>query len=56
MGHPMNKIRHEGTFELTENGRRARLSRSFSLTPRGFSQKRLRRQGRSDDADRQDVA
>src|ERR1022692_909765 len=52
----MTTIHHEYTIKWPENGRRAQLSRSFSSTPRGFSRKQLRRQGRSDDADRQVLA
>jgi hypothetical protein len=36
MGCSVNTIRQEGTIKLTENGRRARLSRGFSLNRRGF--------------------
>jgi hypothetical protein len=56
MGCAVNTIRQEDTIKLTENGRRAQLCRSFSMTSRGFSRKHLRRQGRNDDANRPALA
>jgi hypothetical protein len=56
MGCAVNTIRQEDTIKLTENGRRAQLCGSFSMTSRGFSRKHLRRQGRNDDANRPALA